>query len=705
MKKLLLILIGVVLIGGAQAQVLFEENFSGGVVPIPGWTFMGNVSNLSNPATNYAGGTAPELQFDNDPPFPNTTMRIISPQINTTGYSMVLVRFKHKFEHVSGTSAAFNLKLETRSSNGTWNTVWSAAPTGNIDAQGVNVVVDNANVGAASFQLSFVINGTSQNLKNWFIDNVQVVNPLELDGTISSVNLPALFVGPQDVTGQFANLGTTPITSIDVNWRVDDGNAHTVSYSGIQVDLGGSGDYSFVDQLDLPEGEYDMYIWISNVNGLPADDNVANDTMVRHLSIPAQLVYYKPLFEEFTSSTCGPCATFNNGVFNPFLAQHTDEELTLIKYQMNWPGSGDPYYTAEGGVRRTYYGVNAVPDLYIDGKKTATSASAVNAGFNATAGSIAYVGINSQHVIDGNNIIVDANIEPTANYSNVKVHMAVIEKITTQNVASNGETEFHHVMMKMLPDASGVTANLVANEGINYKYTQNMSSTNVEEMDDLMVAIFIQESDKDIVQSGYSVEVGAFVDCDMQNGAINVPINQPVTFSFSKPVRMVGGEDLTNGNVANLIVFKENDVNGALVGFTATVNDAKTQITVTPNPSLKYNQKYYMQLLPVESFTGVPTQRHTLSYTTLLNIGVPVIQKSEFSIYPNPVNSVLYVKNIQHINTVEIYSIVGNLVKSMNVTHSSGTLPINVSNLPEGLYIIKARGVDTERAIRFVVSR
>jgi hypothetical protein len=152
MKKLLLIIVCLVLIGGASAQVLFEENFSGGVVPIPGWTFMGNTSNLSNPATANAGGTAPELQFDNDPPFPNTTMRLISPQINTTGYTMVLVRFKHKFEHVAGTSAAFNLKLETRSSNGAWSTVWSAAPTGNIPAQGVNVAIDNANVGAASFE-------------------------------------------------------------------------------------------------------------------------------------------------------------------------------------------------------------------------------------------------------------------------------------------------------------------------------------------------------------------------------------------------------------------------------------------------------------------------------------------------------------------------------------------------------------------------
>ncbi|MEZ5197672.1 MAG: hypothetical protein R2764_15170 [Bacteroidales bacterium] len=33
--------------------------------------------------------------------------------------------------------------------------------------------------------------------------------------------------------------------------------------------------------------------------------------------------------------------------------------MTLVKYQMNWPGVGDPYYT-EGGAERNYYGVSWV---------------------------------------------------------------------------------------------------------------------------------------------------------------------------------------------------------------------------------------------------------------------------------------------------------------------------------------------------------
>lgn len=705
MKKLLLIIFGALLISGAQAQVLFEETFDAGVIPVPGWSIFGNTANFASPQSSMAGGTAPELQFDNDPVFPTTNMRIISPQINTTGATQLIIRFKHMFEHNTG-STAVNLSVATRgSSGGTWNEVWAEAATATISAEGVNVLVNNANVGSPTFQLSFLLNGSSNTMKNWFIDNVEVLMPFNLDAAMSSVNLPPLFVGPQPIQGQFSNIGNTAINSLDVSWRVDDGDVHTTSYTGLNVTTGASADYLSADQLNLPEGDYMLYVWISNINGLPNDDDPLNDTLTRELSIPDKIVYYKPLFEEFTSSTCGPCASFNNSVLNPFIASHTDDDLTLIKYQMNWPGSGDPYYTAEGGVRRGYYGVNAVPDLYIDGKKVATTAAGVNGGYNATAGTMATVGIESVHNISGNNVIIDCNILPDMDYSNVKVHVVIIERITTQNVATNGETQFHHVMMRMLPNANGTSANLVAGEVLNLQFTVDMSSTNVEEMDDLMVAVFIQKTDKSVLQSGYSAESGAIITSSIENNAINVPVNEPITIAFSQPMRMIGGAPLTNSNVASVINFREVDATGAPVGFTATINDAKTLITITPNPNLKYLQEYYLDILPMENLLAVPTQNFIINFTTLLNINVVNPSVIDFRLYPNPANNTLNINNLNNVKTIEIYSIVGNLIRTIDVSSNSGQYAINISNIPSGLYILKAKGAQTEKAVRFVISK
>jgi hypothetical protein len=704
MKRNLLILFGLFFSFGVSAQVLLQQDFSSGTMPPTGWMVMGNMANWSNSATNVASGTIPEMKVSNTPNF-NSSMRIISPQVNTSGLTQVIIRFKHMYDHADG-GAAFTIGVDTRSSNGAWSNVWTKAATADVAAETVTILVNNANVGSASFQFSLIVNGNSANFKSWYVDDIEVLNPLPLDGAMASIDLPPLFVGKQAVKGKISNLGQAAVTSADVSYQANDGDVFTTSLSGLNIVTGGNASFECADSLDLPSGVYDLKVWISNLNGGSGDDNPANDTMVKSISIPTQLIYYRPFFEEFTSSTCGPCASFNNSTLNPFIAQHEDD-ITLIKYQMNWPGSGDPYYTLEGGVRRTYYGVNAVPDMYIDGKKVATTSGGVNGGFNATYGTMTYVNIVSQHEIQGNNVIVDASIEPFANYPNVKVQMAVVEHVTTQNVATNGETEFHNVMMKMLPDASGTSANLVSGQPLNLKFNQDMSATNVEEMDDLLVAIFIQDnSTKGIYQSGYSVQVGAFVTASIDEGATEVPVDEQIVLDFSQPVRMIGGQAITNSNVASLIVFKEGSLTGLDAGFTATINAAKTQIVVTPNPDLKYFQRYSFKFMPVENYAGIPTLPVTRNFTTALNVGVTVLPSTDVKIYPNPANNMLYISNISGISKVEIYSVVGNLVKSIeDFPNSRGQAGINVSDLPAGMYIIRINGTPKNTTSRFVISR
>ena len=705
MKKLLLFAFGLFLSFGVSAQVLLQQDFSSGTMPPAGWMVMGNMQNWSNSPTNTASGTIPEMRVSNTPTF-NSSMRIISSQVNTTGLTTVIIRFKHMFDHADGNTSPFTIGVDTRSNNGAWANVWTKAATTDVSAETVTIVVANANVGAATFQFSLTVNGSSQNLKDWFIDDVEVLNPLNLDGAMAAINVLSLFVGAQAVKGKFSNLGQTAITSADVSYQANDGDISTTSFTGLNVTTGTDFAFECADSLDLPADLYDLKVWISNLNGGTGDDNPANDTMVKSISIPTQLIYYNPFFEEFTSSTCSPCASFNNSTLNPFIAQHEDD-ITLVKYQMNWPGSGDPYYTAEGGVRRTYYGVNAVPDMYIDGKSVATSSAGVNGGFNATYGTMTYVDIVSTHEIIGNMVKIDANIVPYANYPGVKVHMAVVEHVTTQNVASNGETEFHNVMMKMVPDANGTSASLVSGQPLNLKFNVDMSTTFVEEMDDLLVALFIQDnSNKTIYQSGYSTEVGAYVVTSIDDNAIDVPVDEQIVIDFSQPVRMIGGQAITNANVAQLINYREGDATGLVVGFTATINAAKTQIVVTPTPNLKYDQRYFFKLMPVENASGTPTLATTLHFTTLLNVGVPQVQANDVRVYPNPANNMLYISNIAGISHVDIYSVVGTRVISVqDFPNSRGQAGIDVSALPSGIYILRMSGIQKDTTSRFVISR
>lgn len=212
-----------------------------------------------------------------------------------------------------------------------------------------------------------------------------------------------------------------------------------------------------------------------------------------------------PFFEEFASSTCGPCASFNS-TFNPWCLSHADN-ITLLKYPMNWPGSGDPYYSEDGLIRRTFYGVNAVPDLYGNGSKIATNINAVNNFYGNASSWPAFLSIDGNFSVTGTNISINANILPLQDFPPVTLHVAVFEQTTTGNATSNGETEFHNIVMKMVPDALGTIIDLNNMEIYHFSQTVSLSGTNVEDYNDLGVVFFIQDtSSKEIYQSAYGLE-------------------------------------------------------------------------------------------------------------------------------------------------------------------------------------------------------
>jgi len=710
MKKTLLLFAVLLASAGLYAQVLLQQDFSSGVWPPTGWMVFGNQSNWALSQSNNAGGVISEGRTKSTPAF-NGTMRFISPATNTSGLSQVIIQFKHMFDHVDGNSVAFTLNVATRaSSGGTWNTVWTKAATTDISAETVTVLVNNSDVGSGAFQFCLVVTGSSQNFKDWFFDDITLLDPLTNDAGMASIGVPIMFVNNQAVTGKIVNVGETAINSVKVNWSLNEGDVHTTTYTGLNIATGNEYAYTCTDSIIATPGVFDLKVWVSDLNGSSApDDNPANDFMIKSISVPDHLVYRKPMFEEFTSSTCAPCASFNSSTFNPFIAAHGNE-ITLIKYQMNWPGSGDPYYTAEGGVRRSYYGVNAVPDLYVDGKVCATNSTGVNNAFNTSKATMSYLEVQSQHEIQGNNVIIDCNILPYANYSGVTVQMAIVERKTTQNVASNGETEFHNVMMKMVPDANGTLVSLTANQPYNLKYTVDMTGTNVEEMDDLELVVFIQASNKEIYNSDYSPETGSMIiSMTPADGSSNVDVNTPIVITYHQPVRMMDGSAITSSNLASVITLKENNSTGANTAFTASINAAKTVITVTPDPELKYSQQYYFKIDSLENNLGVNTFALSSTFTTELStVSLKNPKPSSIVIYPNPASDRIYIKSneISKISRIEMLNTIGKTVKVIdNPSSISNEISLKVADLPSGIYFVRVLSEGNTQTLRVLVSR
>lgn len=502
MKKIYLFVVLLTASFLASGQMFLNEDFGSGEMPPAGWSISAFPGNWSAESSANAGGVAPEARFSWSPQF-NGQSYLISPSMdlsaNTAG--VLLISFRHMIDHYGG---PYTVGMAVRSNGGAWNTVWQVVnPSSNVSAQQVSVELDSDMVSSSDFQIAMFFSGNSYNINYWYIDEVQVLAPQNFDLALSSLNIPDMIGAPTIVAGSVTNLGVETINSFDVNWRLGSGAINTTSFSGIDLEFGEHFHFESDQLLDTEPGSYELTVFISNMNGQSSDDNTENNFISKMISFAHGESVRRPLFEMFTSSTCPPCATFNNGFFNNFTDNNADD-ITLIKYQMNWPGSGDPYFTPEGGVRRTYYGVSGVPSLFLEGNTIATNGTVVSNGLQQALQVPSFVEINGYYQTEGTQIDIQGSLFPYADYSQARLHVVVIESVTYGNAGTNGETFFKHVMHKMLPDAQGTTVSLNANETYTFNHSFNMASTNVEEMDDLMVVVFLQNhATKEIYQSAY----------------------------------------------------------------------------------------------------------------------------------------------------------------------------------------------------------
>ncbi len=522
-----------------------SQDFSSGTLPA-GWTIENYTSQWTVNNSSNAGGVAPELRFMYTQG--TLTTRFISPVVDVSAASSLYFQFKQFVDHYG---TGYSVGVATRSNSGEWNTIWTVNPTGNIGPETRNIQITNSDLGSTTFQVCFFLSGNAYQIDYWFIDDISLYTPFDSDLAVESISLDTYIPqGTYDVVTTVKNVGLNTINSFDIQYQVNDEEAVIENVSGITLNSGQTYTYTFDQQWQASPGSYNITILASNINGDGDDDDPSNNTLSKTVNVASQSVPNLPLFESFTSSTCPPCYTFNVNTFTPFLNNHLGE-FAIIKYQMNWPGSGDPYYNAEGGVRRVYYGVNAVPMLFTGGESTATSATGLNNAFTYQQSKNSYFTINANSYVEGTTVHANIEVLPYISATGLKLRAAIVENVTTGNVGSNGETSFKWVMMKMLPDASGTTVDFVDGVPFNISFSQDMSSTFVEEYDDLTLVVFIQnDANKEVLQSKMvecTVSQASILDFDfVETEPLSVEISAVENNLATITVTVAFGTDITS---------------------------------------------------------------------------------------------------------------------------------------------------------------
>jgi len=637
-------------------QTFINENFSSGTVPPSGWAIDNLATQWSSSATANAGGTAPEAKFTWKQT--TATSRLISPIIDLTGHQFVVLRFKHFLDNYGG--GQYSIGAATRSGGSDWNIAWEVFPTNNIGPEDRLITIDNDDVGQSDFEFCIYIDGNMYNMDYWYIDDVSLFVPANLDGEMQAITTYPFVNGSTAVEGVVFNKGLTPITSVEVQWQANGGDIFTSNFSGFNIEMGYSYEFSCDDLFDFPIGTYDLQVWLSSVNGTP-DDDPDNDSLTKEISVVSHIVDRKPLFEEFTSSTCGPCAGFNSS-FVPWCETHADD-ITLVKYQMDWPSPGDPYYTEERGIRKTYYGISAVPNIVGNGEVFSASMSNVNNFYNEAIelqGFVSFVAsrssVNRSTIMD-----IDVTILPYANFNDFKLFVIVFEKLTTGNVGNNGETEFEHVMMKMVPDAYGTTINLVDREPVTISQSVDLSGTFIEEYDDLGVVIIIQNiATAEVHQSGYAIENGVFAD-DAALSELNV---DGTLISNFDPAVFDYYIDLPEGTTE-------------IPEVSGLATDPNATVIVVPANELPGNTTIDVYAEDLQTH-----ELYTVNFTVLTGIGDNY--SDNIKVYPNPTTGFVNISGAKNAN-VAIYNITGTLVAEYdNLTKET----IDLSAQANGIYIV-----------------
>lgn len=580
MKKVLLFTLALVfaMAGMAQNRAIFlQESFDGNTLP-SGWTVDGQTSNWSVSATNNAGGSANEMKLDWSPQF-NGMTRLVTPALDLTGVNSVIFSFKHALDNYQGTNT---IGIATSSDGGTtWNTAWSQGYA-TSSSWAVSQEISTADMGQASVKFCIYFNGSSYNINDWYFDDITIFTLENLDLGLESSTMPS-FVGAGDLPLGITvfNYGSTTVTSVEATYQVE-GEAPVTETFSVNIPSLNTETLDFVTIPSFIPGSYVVNFSIDKVNGVD-DDVVDNNTYSTEISVAITAVEKIPMIEHFSSSTCGPCVSVNTTMLN--FCNTNVGRFTYTKYQMNWPGNGDPYYTAEGGTRRNFYGVSAVPQCFLDGEDQGYAAVQQSV-FNEHAGKAAFMDVRGSFSVVGNTISVKADVMPYIDI-NARVFVSVNEKETHNNVGSNGETSFHHIFMKMLTNVNGDQYNFNACEVQHMEFSQDLSGTHVEEMSDLEVSIWVQVyTSHEVLNSRFAYEYTDEHPYPVQNLTMTQSKDYTMTVSWDAPEdgTPTGYDVYLNGilNAENItereFSFISADGSYDVVGVVAKYADDKTSV-------------------------------------------------------------------------------------------------------------------------------
>jgi hypothetical protein len=393
------------------------------------------------------------------------------------------------------------------------------------------------------------------------------------------------------------------------------------------------------------------------------------------------------VINHFTSSMCSPCKTDNENM-QLFLATRPNETV-ITKYQVPIPVAGDKYYFPDGEIRRAYYSVNSAPSIFFNGELI------IRDDFEKRfqqyfATQVPVIETRGNWNMDADFIMnIDFNVAAYEDIQDAVVHVTINKKRTTGNVGNNEETQFFHVMMKMLPDGHGTTTNFSRYEVKQFNFTYDMKLVRAQlepedqNMDNFEVNVFVQnKTTKKIYNGNWLLE---------RNDLINTPPSDLELTVFE--VKQTG--------LRSVAEWKAPD-NDKFTGYNVYINDEKVASNISAT-TYEYSTPED-DIIVVKVAAVYPNNVESVriaAYQYTLVGGVNEIAEDNVFLYPNPARDQITVKAEKNMKSIEVYNTIGQLQYQFNPNAEHYIL--NVAHYTAGIYLVKITFEDNTTANKKVI--
>ena len=664
MKKTLLLTIALFLsaVAFSQSHVFLSESFDGENFP-EGWTLSETgKDNWEISVSNHAGGKPNELFLNNFPPLFNETTRVISPAVNLNGVDEVILSFRHCLNNnidaaIQQTPYVIGVATSTDMEN--WTTIWSEE----YKESGVYQIFEFINTTdlGDNVHFSLFFTGANYMINGWVFDDIIIYSQDDTDLEMISLNFPEMSnYGEHEISFTVQNIGISAISSFEAKYEGIDGIVVSETFETNMESLEIK-EFTFSEAAYITPGSYNLKVELTSVNG-ENDGNENNNIAEKNIEIGMGYASKVPMIEHFSSSTCSYCVEPNK-IIKQVLADNPGK-YTYTKYPTKFPGMGDPYTTEEVKNRVNYYQVNGAPEFYLDGIWKAYEIVSPD-DIDSVFGSNTFLDVRGAFTVEGNTINIIADFMSYIKIDSVRAFISINEKTTTENVATNGETEFHHIMMKMLADDKGNPINLKAGEYKRLEFSYNMDSTFMEDINDLEVALWLQNHEThEIYNSRYAYEYTEHC-YPVQNLTLNVDGN-------NKTIRWEAPEK------------------GNPTGYKVLVNN---KVVIESTSDLSYNFTSSDELFIAEVIALYEEEKTSVAVAKTYRQGENIVEHNNelnCNIYPNPASDILTIATELRVEEIAIYDIYGRAVRQQ-VNETTGQQVVDVADLENGIYFINIK--------------